>query len=388
MNWRAGIILAAVVALSASQAVAQDLRLTIPSVWIDGNPTARSFGMGFTSIATDDRVPSLRNPGSIGTWAMSGTAYSMHNWERGGPGGGVSYDLENSVYGVSASYLPTNMDRPPRLSMGFLYSSGRYRVGPSAEIDIFDDRYLVTRTRSIDTYGAGLGLNVGIDFGLGFTVDDVDTRYEYDKSDDDFIVREYPSTDRIATMGYLVRMRTLHTLHEWGFIDRMPTFGDIEFDITAAYGSSTKHHRDKDGYSFGFVSTYRDLQLLTVEYARDRDGSQRGEGWEVDLLGVVAMRLGNGRTRPPYGTFFDSDRNTVITPDWSTQGYAVDIGNAQRWARHLLGFKTSDALTWILNRLDARYETASFQNPDIAPPGLGQVSVREWRLGLTGVTRF
>lgn len=365
------------------EATAQDIPLAFPGEWMDGNPTARSFAMGFSGVAAADNAPSVLNPASLGIWALAHNVYQMHNWERGRPGEGVFYDFANTVDGFGACWTPKNMERPPTLSLAMLYREGHYRAGPFRLLSPnMLEEYNISDERQSRAALVGGAIRVGAEFALGAQVVSVE------ETEIPLYIPEYdgpmvtPKREELVE-SYQVRIRALHFLQTWGLLRTMPSIGGVLFDVYGVQGGTFRASGGMTGFAFGLQSSYAGLPVLSAEYARDRDGSTRNYGWEVDLLGVAAIRYGNRDLYWPTGTFFDSEGNVVVQPDWSTEGFALDFGNAQRWVLHVLDIQPTGTVSWILDRIEMRYETASFRHPDAAPPGLGQMSVREWTVGFS-----
>jgi len=174
-----------------------------------------------------------------------------------------------------------------------------------------------------------------------------------------------------------------HAMRQWGIADVQPRIAGASFDAYLTHAGILRGGSTARGYAIGFDSHYDELPVLTVEYARDFVGTRENFGGEVSLFGALSVRMGNRDVYWPMGTFYDNHGGIVVEPDWSTVGYALDVGNAQRWVRQVFDIETSRTVGWILDHIDARYETASFRHPDAAPPGLGLMSVREWTVGFS-----
>ncbi|MBD3298350.1 MAG: hypothetical protein GF341_06830 [candidate division Zixibacteria bacterium] len=334
------------------------------STWMtETSPTARVWGMGHAGGASTSSMPALYSPGTLGLWAFNGMHVSYTHNSRSlrhalSSDPGFSNDIQALALNMPLDYTLSL----PRLSFGVIRRTGR-AVDYGGALRHYDDWTL------------GFGADLGIEIGVGWSYKKVSTATWF-----------YGSWYR--TFGFAARFRLNHALRRFGTSGDLLQFGAYVIEPSVSFAANEYLHEESWAFRLG-LERYG-LPLADVEYVSDDPQSgprwecsisdRHRYGWEIMAFGSVAYRWGARNQYSPGG--FNCDP----LADWSTEGWMVDITNAQRWIRHVADLEVAPTVAWILDHVHARYEHASYRRPETVPSEVGEAAVHEWTLGLTNVT--
>ncbi|MBD3298906.1 MAG: hypothetical protein GF341_09645, partial [candidate division Zixibacteria bacterium] len=314
-------------------------------VWLhESSPTARSFGMAFSDVASIHRTPSPTGPGSLGLWALHDNVYFSHVWESQSDlyRDRVKYEISNTMYAIGAMVADLGIDSPFPAAVGILR-----RRGESNTTFYPGERHRWNRPRDVSDWVVALGADIGVQIGLGL-------RLSYrDDPPEEF---ERPPTARDWYAAYSIRL-SLQTVMDRLNLDPRPLdFGRWEVDPIVSYASDYLSEGEQTGYAYGFTMTMDSLPVLSAEHIINPKAGNESSGWELSVLGTYAYRRGE-RSWPM--TEFVWFEELVTVPDWSTVGHAIYTSGLQQWLHHWLGPSESSVLGWMLKNVHVRYEWAA-----------------------------
>ena len=374
MNRTISLCLMAVVCTWSSVRAIDPVETDLMRLLNGTTPTARSWGMAFSELASPSAAPSPTAPGQVGVWALEHNVYASHLWES--PSSQyqefLRFDISQRVYAVGVTAQDLHLRVPVPLAIGVLHRRTR-------SADVFYPGYDFSQRRreSIRDWVIAAGFDLGIQFGLGMRWNDLGLDTEFQ---DYHVARDW-------YVSYSLRLNFRHLLHRFGVNRRVLDFGHWAIDPSVSYAMDDPEDNRQHGTSYACALTVKSLPVAAAEYAISAPRDNAGHGWEICLLGTYAFRRGE-RVWPysVYDTGFDL---TVPLPDWSTEGHAVHSRGLQQWLAAWLRPNESSFVGWVMQNLSVSYETARFRHPERVSPEIrwpmGAMSVRQWSLQVDGL---
>ncbi len=373
MRTSIGILLLVVIGLAAPANAIGPYEAN-PLLWMrESSPTARSFGMAFSDVASIHDVPSPLGPGSVGLWALNSNIYRMHAWDDQSDRyrDEIRYQISNTMFAVGVSAADLGIGSPVPAALGLLR-----RRGQSSTVFYPGEVHGWTWDTEGSDWVIALGAQLGAEIGLGLRLNYLDEPTE----------DGYRQSVRDWYAAYSVRLSVQHIMDLLKLDPRPLDFGAWEVDPIMSYASDHLSKGEQTGYAYGFNMTMESLPVLSAEHIINPTADNESRGWEVCVLGTYAFR--RGKRLWPFTEYFSFEQVYPI-PDWATEGHAIYTSGLQQWLHHWIGPGESSVLGWMLRNVHVRYEWADFRNPVDPPEGIrwyfNQLGVREWSFEISGL---
>jgi hypothetical protein len=381
----AAITFGAIIVLCVS-AIGQDLPVADPGVWMDQAPaTARSWAMGFTGKAVVDEIPASDNPGTLGIWALDNDGLVFFNRSHAPDRWSTPTRYDLSGAGQMAGWRWSG--GPPdklwsRLAIGFMHYQGKYRWGPRTFTPWLERPLIATQDVSIRQWAGGIALDFGMQIGVGLEWKD-ETSVERDSAGNpvwtDLVVRENPGDlgiyGRVSTDGFFQ-----HLLD----IESPLRLGSFSLELGGAYGGGGK--LGGRGLAIDGQLDYQQLPILSLVSASDDRDEFDSRGWEIRLLNAYAYRWGYRE----WWYYLEDTSAGRARYHWASYGHAFHLQGLAQWVRYFLEKDMPSWLQWVMTNTDIYHETAAFERASAydgynAPPGLQDVSIREWGVRISNI---